>query len=710
MLLYLAQETAFALIPGALLYAALSPRPVPALEQAAVGYALGSVLEVLAFALTAALGIRAGLWAYPVVVSLAAYAVARRRRVRLVPGLGGRRSADALALAGVSIGAIVYLVVAYFLFNPLPSQAGSVVYLPDLVFHLGIAAEALHHWPITDPKVSGIALPYETFLYMKLAAISQTAHIALPTILFRLYILPVVVAIAAGLTCLGEVATGRRSVGVLGAALFLFVGQLGLDSHDQLVFYNTVFFSLWDSPTYAFGLVVFLGTMVVLVRLLTDPAPGMGGWVLLAVMLIGCAGAKASILPVLVGGLALFLAFQWLGGRDRRRAAIALVTAAAVFAITYVIIYSGESGGLKLNPPGSIRAMDFIGYVQAQLGVAHGNVLFWLGATVVGLIGFGAATLAGLPAALWSRGVRSRPASMLLLAIAIVSFVPFLLYTHKGGSENFFTYYGICGATILSAQGLWIIWQRARPLVDSRRARRLVAVAAAWVAGLLVAAVLPYALASKPSMGPLYALWIGLPLIVVTVIWIAWRRLPDRRRLLELCAAGAVIAVGFLDTPLHTAASIWPRLRAGKPIYQRDSPDYRGLTPGLQAALRWVRDHTPTSAVLAVNNQYSDGRRQDPTYYYYSAFGERRVFLEGWVDTIPDAGYNDPELTPFPRRYLLNIAVFGDADRAALETMRRRYDVDYLFVDRIHGPVDPGLARLGTRVFENASAIIYRVG
>src|SRR5207245_5898721 len=101
------------------------------------------------------------------------------------------------ALTAVFLIALVWVSVAYFPFEPLPSAHHSVAYIPDLVFHLGVAGEALHHWPITDPKVSGTSLPYELFVYMKLAASAQTTHIALPTILFRLYLLPLIAAIVA---------------------------------------------------------------------------------------------------------------------------------------------------------------------------------------------------------------------------------------------------------------------------------------------------------------------------------------------------------------------------------------------------------------------------------------------------------------------------------------------------------------------------------
>jgi hypothetical protein len=707
--LFGAHELGFVLLPGAIVYAALRSKRPGWLPLTAVGYAVGSVLEILAFALTAALHIRGALWAYPPVAVVAGLLVLRRRGALTAdrgPPASVRGDRFAWALGALCVAAIAYIAVAYFLFEPLPQRAGSVVYVPDLVFHLGVAADALHHWPISDPKAAGVSLPYENFIYMKLAATSQLTHIPLPTLLFRLYVLPPVVAIVALLACAGSAFTGRRGVGLLAATLFVFVGQLGLDPHHALVFSNTVFFSLTDSPSYVLGLVTWLAALIVLHEQLSAGAAARG-WVLLALLLIGCAGAKAAILPVLLGGLVLYL----VAVRARDRAALwALLLTAVIFVATYVLIYHGGRGGLRLELPGTVRTMDVVQYAEAKLAGKIGHPLFWVGATVVGLFGFAGGTLAGLPGALASPELRRARTTLLLLALLVASFVPFLLLTHKGGSENFFTYYGLTAGAIVSAWGLVALSDRMRPLAALRR-RQLALGGGAWLIVLLAAALLPYAISRHPPMGTLYALWILLPVAVAAVLLVLGTRSAGRARAtLFVCAVGAVALVGLLDTPLHTGWTLGSRLRSAPHLYVSDSAQLHGLTPGLQRALAWVRRHTPTRAVIAVNNQFSAPARQSPDYYYYSAFGERRIFLEGWVNTIPAAAERDPAVTPFPERLRLNDAVFGAGDSNALAEMVRRYGVRYLLVDRGHGPASDRLAALGRVVFSNSAAIVYAVG
>jgi hypothetical protein len=697
-LLYLGEEVGFALAPGMALYLALagvpSARVGGGIRLAGVGYALGLVLQVAAFGLTAALHARWLLWAYPPAVLLACAPAVRRSLRRFA-------FADSVSpqwgLAAVCLVALVWVSVAYFPYEPLPSPHHSVVYVPDLVFHLGVAAEALHHWPITDPKVSGTPLPYELFVYMKLAASAQTTHIPLATILFRVYLLPLIAAIAALLYCLGLQVSGRRSAGVLAAALFLLVGQLGLAPRDSLLFYNTVFFSLYDSPSYSFGLVLFLGALCVLCDCLSARSVTVGRWTVLALLLAGCSGAKAAILPDLIGALVILLVLR----RDRSRAVWALLLTGAIFGISYVVLYHGGTGGLSLHLPGSIRSMDFTTILHSRSGLPA--VLFWAIATIVGLIGFCGATLAGVPLALSRRASRSDPRTVLLLGLFLASLVPFLTLTHKGGSQNFFTYYGICGACVLSGWGLSLALGAAR--ADRRRLGWL---AGAWLLLLLAAAVVPYELSANPSEPRILVLWLGLPAAcVVGLLVAAWRR-RGRRPVLVALALVLVTVNGALDTPLHVGDVLVPPLLHGRSLYVRDSPAGRGLTPALFEGLTWMREHVPTDAVVAVNNQFSDSMGRVATYYYYSAFGEHRVFLEGWYDTVPAAGTANPEQTPFPLRLFLNDALFRNGSPAALAVMERRYGVRYLLVDLAHGPVPPGLPRLGRVIFRNRGMILAR--
>jgi hypothetical protein len=79
-------------------------------------------------------------------------------------------------------------------------------------------------------------------------------------------------------------------------------------------------------------------------------------------------------------------------------------------------------------------------------------------------------------------------------------------------------------------------------------------------------------------------------------------------------------------------------------VIMQDSRQGQGMSVALYSGLAGVRGHTPNCAVLAVNNHYLSVSDGDSRYFYYSAFAERRVFLERWP--IRRAGRANRSPTP----------------------------------------------------------------
>jgi hypothetical protein len=175
--------------------------------------------------------------------------------------------------------------------------------------------------------------------------------------------------------------------------------------------------------------------------------------------------------------------------------------------------------------------------------------------------------------------------------------------------------------------------------------------------------------------------------------------------------------VAALNTPLDVTPHVVDRVLAGQPPYVQAG---RQVTPGIAQGLAWVRHHSSTDAVLAVNNYSTRPYRRHrpaptPDEYIYSALAERRVFLEGWVYAnrsfqIGEIAVFRNQRQPFPDRRWLNDAVFRRADRRALSILVRRYGVRFLVVDRIHADASPRLAQLAPLAYANRDMRIYAVG
>jgi hypothetical protein len=171
-------------------------------------------------------------------------------------------------------------------------------------------------------------------------------------------------------------------------------------------------------------------------------------------------------------------------------------------------------------------------------------------------------------------------------------------------------------------------------------------------------------------------------------------------------AAVALLAIGAITFPVHIFSRFASPFRA---VYGAQVEGRGELTPGLNRGLTWVREHTPTDTVVAVNNQFITlGGVTLPANFYYSAFAERRVFLEGWSYTAPAIRLSN-SANPFLDRLRLNEAVFSRADRAAFRLLVDRWSVRYLIVDKVHGSASPQLGSIARLVFDDSDCSVYAV-
>jgi hypothetical protein len=198
---------------------------------------------------------------------------------------------------------------------------------------------------------------------------------------------------------------------------------------------------------------------------------------------------------------------------------------------------------------------------------------------------------------------------------------------------------------------------------------------------------------------------------------VVWRRLARRhgRATSGLLALGLIplLAASALASPIELSPTIG-RALTGIAITtaQPDPQKVRGLTPDLLAALEWLEDHSSVDTVIAVSNHWIDPDEQDGRYYYYSAFSQRQVFVEGYDPGRYEitTALSTRQGAEFARRKALNDAVFGQADANALHVLTQQYSVRYLFIDRIHADASPAVLQLGKVVFSNHDAAIVAVG
>lgn len=711
---YGAYQSIFVIGPGWMAYRWFRPHDGWLLRRVAFSWALGYALECAWFMATAAVGLRPAFFAFPALVAGATLALRHDADRRLTPGPGLPRG-SVCTLAAVCVVALACVGVQYFGTSPLPDRVASVSYGLDSVWNLSLAAEAAHHWPVSDPTVAGTALAYHLFATFDVAATSQVTGLSLSTSLFRLWPVPLVVLVCLQLCVFGATVSRRAWVGPAAAGIVVLGSELNLDPHVGYKFANELSDDIVAiSPSFLLGVVFFVPVLLVLVDLVVDRSWSRREMGLLALLLFGCAGAKATILPVLVGGLVLLLVWRFL--RERRMhppTFIALGFAACVYVAASLLVYDAAgSYGLSFDPPGAVRQMPALALFTPDPPGGLPGVMDWMVAGGLGLAGAYALFLLG--AAAYLRRERPLPiAVVLLISIALAGAAPFLLFTHYGFSQVFFIQYGLVAIAPVSADGLLWIGGELRARMGSSGLAVLVG---GCFAGIGIAAfAVPRWL--EMSISRQNGLFSGVGLVLAGVAVVVFARLATRPRKLRtiwLSTACALILIALAAKLLTTISPAVTRVSDGQPLYSQTG---NALTGDLARGLAWVRGHTDPNAVIAVNN-YRDGSLywdtgwRTPDDYYYSALGERRTFLEGWVYAqrsfeIGEGAVFAGRKVPFPRRLALNDAIFQRADRRALTTVARRWNVRYLIVDRVHNWANPRLAYLANPVFCNHDMIIY---
>lgn len=716
---FIAYEVGFILLPGVALLWALRGTRSGALTMIALGWPLGQMLEILAFSGTAAIGARVLFAVYPVVVIVPCVLFIGRRGNAPRPEPGGDPGSNRVmwtAAVALSVG-ILYLALAFLPQVPLPSTTHSVSYYVDFPDFIGLIAEVRNHWPATSPGLSGFPLHYEWFVFDHMAATNQVTGVSIPMIAFRLDVFPTILVFGCQLFVMGRYLGRSAWTGALAIIVVFLLGPLDLtsDLNQASPFFSKFNFDLWASWTFPFGLMFFMALVYLIAERLQVASwrgrDALRAWALIALIMVGASGAKATVLPVVITGVGLYAVWELI--RRRSIPVTALVTLGlglAMFAVTFLVIYGSGVPGTVIEP--LVPLSHTVPVTVASSISNHAvRVVAKLVAYAAGLAGI-ALPLAGILYLLTARH-RSEIGRLRLGLFLLAAGVLIANVVHQVGiSELYFLVTAYPAGVIVGAEGLRLAWNDVGSAIPISR-RTVVLAFAGWVCVVIVVVALTHPTLAHPAG---LILRYGV-LAVLAAIFVVVCTLVLKARRASITGAVALgllplLAASALTSPIQLAPTV-DRIVTGKSpaVTLADPQTVRGLTPGLVVALNWLRDTTPVNTIIAVSNHWINPSETDGRYYYYSAFSERQVFVEAYNPL--DYGLDYPPLTPafaaYQYRTRLNDAVFDDADPAALRILTQQYGVRFLLIDRVHHNADPKLLTLGRVVFTDSDATILAV-
>jgi hypothetical protein len=643
--------------PGLVLHKGLRGSQGSWLSDVGLGAATGSVMTLVAWAVAGALSAWPLMWCWPVLSFALLLLPSVRERVRQRPRSWG--GGPALALTGAVAVAVWQQVSGYVSVVDLPPSSRG--YYPDLLWHLGLAAEATRSVPLQTPQLADAGpLRYHWFANAEVAASSLMSGVEVQTVMLRLWVVPAAVLAVVLTAALAEKVSGSAWVAAAAGWAFLTTAPFP--------FWPSVVPVLSHLNGYSPSQLFAYGPFLLALHALVDVARGSGarrGAV--AVAMIGClgaSGAKSSALPVLLGGLGVAVLAALV---HRRRRAVLIGTSVVVALLTAAalrLVAGGSTGSgiqllsnLTVMQPYRVLARaepDFSTLVPSGLVSGPAGPLL----LVALLLALGLASVRNLGGLhpFTRTGPRHDLGVWLLAGASLTAFLPLVVIGHSGYSEYYFLYTGLPAGCVLTA--CWV-----RDAVTGQRMSP--ARVARWLAVGAGATVL-VGLLTRPGSGDTPGpeeMRGRLVLFVVVVLVVAAGALAlGASRRCRLRAATAVVLLGVLagSAVLTTATG-----QTGTPLPHDDGLDHLAQS----TAAVWIREHVPADALLATNEHClpadpgGAATRCDSRRWWLSGLSGRRVLVESWdydPASVAAGGYRDGA------RLAANQAAFSDPSPATL--------------------------------------------
>lgn len=724
-LLYASYWLVAVLLPGTLVYRTVSSSPRYRVEELAMGAATGLALDITAWYLLRAVGLDrlVGWWWVPVVGVFAAVPTLRtawRSRGRSAP------RGWSWTMSAITTLTVIAIEVNGFRTMPVPPQGGTL-YI-DLPWHLAIVNELMRPGSPQIPQVAGEPLSYHFNAHVDMALASDATGLAPELLMTRLWIVPMVIVTLILIATLARQVSGRPWTGPL--AVWLSTGALagGYLWPDRLGAVSTTPLVVLSPSQLIANPLLLVGTSGLVTVARGDVQRRVWPWLL--VIAFAGSGAKPTVVAVLLGGTGVVALVALL--RERRIPARMLAAAGALFVIlVWSLLRVGSGGGgSAITLLGSLRVNRVYSTLvndDSLRAINDGLLLDSIddrasivaaAATLMVIVGFQAVRIIGLFTWVHPR-TRRDPASWLLGGAVIAGWAAFLLLDQVGyGQAYFLTTVIPLGATLTA-----YLLAASLADVDGTVALR-VTVAGAAVGALVAALATGIATSASTVTGFGMLDRVVLPALFVTIasvaVAIAWRsRLKVHFAHLgpAFCVA-AVIGASIVPSvdELSRRLGLW--ITSPPNVVNTDARDY--LSTAEQGAAIWLREHSEPDDVLATNlhcrpasnaPQFCDARG-----FWVTGLTGRRAVLEGWgytSDALARHGEGGRvwalQPSPWPERYELSQAAVEAPTAEVLDTLRREYDVTWIFGVHRASAVSPRLAQLAELAFDNGEVSIYKI-
>lgn len=660
---FILYEVIFIALPGLAIYAAISVNPKLSAKFVFMGWALGYALHTLFFILCAALDKRSYQFLFPLatlVIFILVYFGAKKNKISIAWPAFFNNSIKSASILIACLTVFIFAMALIF-YKELPlfedalksNPSDQWLYGQDYFFQLGTINEAILHFPITDPRISGESLPYYNFFYYHAAAVCDATGIDSSIFYFRLYFIPFLGVIIGLIKTLSS----RINKGNLAwiAALIPFVlGEASMHPSVISLFLHVPIIQLAISPTLMMGLMMYLAGLCAIYEMVDNwnkasnlQKTSLMGLAVFFVLICGL--TKAVALVNIIGGQLIWIVVDMLILRKKPQIPLLLPLLSLVIFAYFSYAYRDIGQRFIVTPLTTIYRQPAFSslftdampqYLRSILAMALVplSLLGVMGLHLIGIIGWALSKP--------MRDLLSRPEIGLFYQL-LASIICLYTFNNRTFDQVTFLLMGISAAAPLTLYGLTVIFKKTRSL-----------------------SLLPKTAAAL------------------------------------VCGALLILQIGNLPFAYRDRFKLGYRPGDSFGIYSNK------LTPGLINGLIWLRAHSSPDEIVATNDPF--GPTGWPASMNISAIAQRRVFLEGWIYSTQARHYDElqimtKQVSPFADRLALNMQVFEQNDVNALNILRDKYGVRYLIVDKSRMGRTKFPNKIADTIFSNYAVEVYRV-
>lgn len=648
---YLGYLTLHIGLPGCLVLGFVQKRWPLILEFFAIGVPLGFAIEIGLFFFCSAYHLKTFLPISPLLWLILGLII--RKRIghgpkKITVHFFEGRFEDGCAIAALVLAFSVTIASQFYACAPLLNGVLGSSTNHDWIYLLSRAGEIKERWPLQDPSLAGAPLSYHYFLLVHLASASLVTGIKLELIGLRLCVLPLGAALMAQTLLLGKNLTGRLRGGIIAAGLLFTANELSFrDPSAGSSFANEFVRWLFISPTFFFGM-IFTGALLFWIyRLLSSANLSVAEGIVLAILAAVGTGAKGTVVPPLLVALSIWGVVEAVQlRRIPIKTTLLFMTLASGFGLVYFTILSDwGTGAAAIAPLFSIKLSSFWHeHADAWATLLEGwglssrlSIPLAHAACVIAvLVGFSGIRLLGL-IAVWQWKEQVSPKLTLWLGLAAAMYFAFGHFLVLDSNSQLYLLYPVRlpQAVLTASVMLWIYsLVKVRLLEFERPAaayiRLTVVICFAVVAGILV-------------FTDHLSWWGAMVLVSATAFFFgpsrheqaALRKRDFGRFLWRVSPLVAVLAVTLIQVNHWRLSNV----QGFKLWLTQSTTAAEENVVLLREGMDWIRTNTPPDSVFVASAFSEKNLRPDSLarldnttvdkYYYYSAFAERRFWVEG---------------------------------------------------------------------------------